>query len=174
LTRIDQNRATAQLAKKLQVPVRTISNVIIWGNHSATQVPDPSHALVTNGDTKNNIEVEEKWVRSEFTECIQQRGKAVIEARGISSALSAANAIKDCVHDWHFGTPKGEHVALAVYSDGSHYGIAKDIFFSFPVVCKNGTYCIVSDVKIDATVKGLIKKTEEELLAERHEAGLDK
>jgi len=88
--------------------------------------------------------------------------------------LSAANAIKDCIRDWHFGTPEGEHVALAVYSNGLYYGIAKDIFYSFPVTCKNGTYSVVSDVEIDETIKSLMKKSEEELLTERQEAGLDK
>ncbi|ETO09405.1 malate dehydrogenase, partial [Reticulomyxa filosa] len=164
LTRLDQNRATVQLAHKLGVPVRAVSNVAIWGNHSNTQlhflflfffdtlqnsissfqVPDVSHAVVAVDGVQKKAEVEEKWVSGEFIPSVQQRGKAVLEARNSSSAVSAANAIKDAIRDWHFGTPEGAHVALAVYSDGSHYGVAKDIFFSFPVTCKNGTYTIVS------------------------------
>jgi len=174
LTRLDQNRAAAQLAHKLGVPVRSVSNVVRWGNHSNTQVPDASNAVITVDGVRKTVQVEEKWERSEFTQSVQQRGKTILEARGLTSALSAANAIKDCIHDWHFGTPEGDHVALAVYSDGSYYGIAKDIFYSMPVACKNGNCSIVSDLKINEDVQKLMKKTEEELLAERHEAGLDK
>jgi len=174
LTRLDQNRATALLARKLGTPTRKVANVIIWGNHSNTQVPDVSNAVVTVDGVQKSAEVEEKWVSGEFIPSVQQRGKAVLEARGSSSAVSAANAIKDALRDWHFGTPEGEHVALAVYSDGSYYGVAKDIFFSFPVTCKNGTYTVVSDLKIGESVRNLIKKSEQELLEERHEAGLDK
>jgi len=174
LTRLDQNRASAQVASKLGVPVRSVSNVVVWGNHSNTQVPDVSNAVVTINGKKASPELDEKWVMRVFIPCIQQRGKAVMELRGFSSAASAANAIKDCIHDWHFGTPIGEYVSLAVYSDGSHYGVAKDIFYSFPITCKDGTYSVVSDLKINDDIRSLMKKSEEELLIERHEANLDK
>jgi len=173
LSRLDQNRASSELARKLRVPVRAVSNVVIWGNHSATQVPDATNAVVTVDGTQKKAEVEEKWICDEFVPSIQERSKAITDARG-SFAVSIANAIKDTIHDWHFGTPEGEHVSLAVYSDGKHYGITKDIFFSFPVSCKNGTYSIVAGLHINESVRSLIKKSEEEILEERHEAGLDK
>jgi len=156
LRRLDQNRATAQLANKLKVPARTVSNVVIWGNNSAPVV-DTSNAVVTVDDVKTPIKVEEKC-NEELTECIRQRCKAVLEARGSHCTMSVANAIKDCIRDWHFGTLEGEHVALAVYSDGLYYNIAKDIFYSFPVTCKNGTYSVVPDLKISDYARNLMKK----------------
>jgi len=174
LTRLDQNRATFQLAHKLKVPIRAVSNVVIWGNHSSTQVLDVSHAVVTTDGVKTHPEIEEKWVRNEFTQCVRQRDKAVFQARNFASTTATANAIKDCIRDWHFGTPEGEYVALAVYSNGSYYGLAKDIFYSLPVRCNNGTYSVVSDLKVSEDVRKMMKKSEEELLTERHEAGLDK
>jgi len=171
---LDQNRATLQVAKKLKVPAKAVSNVVIWGNHSNTQVPDVNNAIVTVDGVKTVVQIEETWVKEVFIPCVQQRGKVVLDARGLSSAMSAANAVKDCIRDWHFGTFEEQHVALAVYSDGSYYNIAKDIFYSFPVMCKNGSYSVVPNLKISDDVSNLMKKTEEELLAERHEAGLDK
>jgi len=173
LTRLDMNRARSQISKKLNAVVNDIKNVIIWGNHSDTQVPDIQFATITRNDQTTPVSehVDEKWVSEEFIPTIKYRGKAIIEARGFSSAMSAANAIKDALHDWVFGTPKDEHVSMAVYSDG-HYGIAKGIFFSFPCICKNGEYQIVSNLQPHEKTVELLKVTEKELLEEKEEAGI--
>jgi len=167
------NRGQAQLAMKLGVRVQHVKNVIIWGNHSNTQVPDVEQALVYNDGAYQPASglLEEKWVREDFTNSVQQRGKAIIDARGLSSAMSAANASKDCLRDWVRGTPDGEFVSMAVYSDGS-YGVAKDLFYSFPCVCRNGRYRIVQGLHVSDHVKELMKVSEQELLEEKKEAGL--
>jgi len=171
LTRLDMNRASSQIANKVNANVEDIKNVIIWGNHSDTQVPDIEFATINqNGKIKNvKDSVDEKWVANEFTPTVKFRGKSILEARGSSSALSAANAVKDCLRDWIFGTPKGEYVSMAVWSEGE-YGIAKGIFYSFPCVCKNGSYEIVTNLKPNDHVKSLMKATEKELLEEKNEA----
>jgi len=165
------NRASSQIATKLNSNVDEIKNVIIWGNHSDTQVPDLEFATINeNGKTKNVKDcVDEKWVSGEFVPTVKFRGKAIIDARGSSSALSAANAVKDCVRDWIFGTPKGEYVSMGVWSEGE-YGIAKGIFYSFPCICVNGNYQIITNLKPNDNIKSLMKATEKELLEEKHEA----
>lgn len=171
LTRLDQNRALAQLAEKLAVPVAHVRNVAIWGNHSTTQVPDVTDAQVLSHGKYEHVKVDSQWVRGDFTKIVQQRGKAIIDARGMSSALSAANAIKDCLRDWVQGTREGEHVAMGVFTDGC-YGITDELVFSFPCICKNGDYQIVKGLKLDEDMEKLLKSTQKELLEEKGEAGL--
>jgi len=132
LTRLDMNRAQSQVAMKLGVNVGQVKNMIIWGNHSSTQVPDVDHGLIIRQGAYRPIRdlLDDKWIRGDFTKTIQQRGKVIIDIRGVSSAMSAANATKDCLKDWIKGTKEGEHVSMAVYSDGS-YGVPKGIFFFF-------------------------------------------
>mmetsp|Transcript_75612 Transcript_75612/g.120270 ORF Transcript_75612/g.120270 Transcript_75612/m.120270 type:complete len:330 (+) Transcript_75612:111-1100(+) len=169
LTRLDFNRARAQIAQKLGVKSRDVLNVVIWGNHSATQVPDVNNATVNGKPAAEQLDA--KYLKEEFIPCVQQRGKAIIEARGFSSALSAANGAKDCLRDWVNGTPDGQTVAMAVYSDGS-YGIAKGLFYSFPCTAKGGEYTIVTDYKVTDEMKELMKASEKELLEEKAEAGV--
>lgn len=174
LTRLDMNRAQSQVGIKLGVNVGNVKNIIIWGNHSSTQVPDIDHGIILQQDAYRPVRdlLDEKWIRGDFTKLIQQRGKTIIDIRGVSSAMSAANAIKDCLKDWLHGTNKGEHVSMAVYSDGS-YGVPKGIFYSFPCVCKNGQYNILQGLKISTDVAKLMKISADELLEEKKEAGLN-
>eukprot|EP00485_Elphidium_margaritaceum_P015981 CAMPEP_0202726500 /NCGR_PEP_ID=MMETSP1385-20130828/184643_1 /ASSEMBLY_ACC=CAM_ASM_000861 /TAXON_ID=933848 /ORGANISM="Elphidium margaritaceum" /LENGTH=358 /DNA_ID=CAMNT_0049392721 /DNA_START=98 /DNA_END=1175 /DNA_ORIENTATION=- len=158
-------RAKSQIAAKLQVKSNDVKNIVIWGNHSATQVPDVNNATV-NGKA---VELDAKYLKDEFVPCVQKRGAAIIKARGFSSALSAANGAKDCMRDWVQGTPQGETVAMAVYSDGS-YGIEKGIFYSFPCTTKDGAFTIVTDYKVTDDIKTLMKASEKELLEEKSEA----
>jgi len=169
LTRLDYNRATNQIAQKLGVKSRDVKNVVIWGNHSKTQVPDVNNATVCGKPAAEQLD--DKYLKEEFIPCVQGRGKAIIDARGQSSAMSAANAAKDCLRDWVNGTPDGQTVAMAVYSDGA-YGIAKGIFYSFPCTTKDGDYTVVTDYKVTDDIKKLMKASEEELLEEKKEAGV--
>merc|ERR1711994_1226095 len=138
LTRLDQNRALSQLVDKTGYPVDSINNVYIWGNHSKTQYPDVNHAYVScpkSGKVVTSLRSavnDDYWIDNTFISTVQQRGKAIIDARGMSSAASAANAALDHVRNWMLGTPKGRWVNMAVPSDGS-YGIAEGIVYSFPV-----------------------------------------
>jgi len=170
LSRLDQNRATGQVAAKLNVNPKNIKNLIIWGNHSATMVPDVSCASFT-GDNKleghvtKHEKMDHKWLEEEFVKTVQQRGAKVIETRGASSALSAAKAIADHMRDWLLGS-EGNVVSMGIYSDGS-YGIAKGIFYSFPVITHpGGSYKIVQDINVSG-YESLLKKTEKELLSEK-------
>lgn len=172
MTRLDQNRARAQIAAKLDVPVQQVKNVIIWGNHSATQFPDAKHARVQVGivdksvyDAINNV----SYLQGEFVELIQKRGAAVIAARKMSSAMSAAKAASDHMRDWWAGSADGEFVSMGVMSDGS-YGVPKDIIFSFPVEIKNKQWTIVQGLDIDAFARGKLEVTAKELLEEKDEA----
>lgn len=172
MTRLDQNRARAQIAAKLDVQIENVRNVIIWGNHSATQFPDAKHATAKVGiveksvyDAINN----QSYLEGEFVEIIQKRGAAVIAARKMSSAMSAAKAASDHMRDWWNGTQSGEFVSMGVVSDGS-YGIAKDIVFSFPVEIKNKQWSIVQGLNIDAFARGKLEVTAKELLEEKDEA----
>ena len=161
LTRLDHNRALSQLAAKLDVPVDTITNMTIWGNHSATQYPDLFNAKV---DGKNAAELvgDQDWLENTFIPTVAKRGAAIIEARGLSSAASAANATVEHMRDWALGTPEGDWVSMAVPSDGS-YGVQEGLISSFPCVVKDGQYEIVqglevnefSRAKIDASVAEL-------------------
>ena len=164
MTRLDHNRAIAQLASKTGASVPEIRQMTIWGNHSATQYPDISHCVV--GGQSAPALVDEGWVREDFIPTVQQRGAAIIKARGMSSAASAASAAIDHVHDWALGSTEGDWVSMAVPSDGS-YGIAEGIVYSFPVRCSNGRYEIVQGLEISEFSRERMQATEAELLEER-------
>lgn len=178
MTRLDQNRAMSQLAERVKTPVENIKNTIIWGNHSATQVPDVNHGHIDHYPSiglSSPIRAavsDDTWLDGEFRTTVQNRGAAIIKAREKSSAASAASACLDHVRDWVLGTPKGEFVNMAVYSDGKTYGVPEGLMFSFPCVCYNGQYHIVNGLKVDAATQKLIDATTKELLEERKDAGL--
>jgi malate dehydrogenase len=165
MTRLDHNRAKAQLAAKAGVPVAEITNMTIWGNHSATQYPDIFHAKV-KGAPASEVVNDQQWLESEFIPTVQKRGAAIIEARGASSAASAANAAIDHVRDWVSGTPDGDWVSMAIPSDGS-YGVAEGIISSYPVTCSGGSYSIVQGLEINDFSRGRIDATVAELGEER-------
>ncbi|KAK4886081.1 hypothetical protein RN001_002352 [Aquatica leii] len=172
MTRLDQNRARAQIAEKAGVPVSCVSNLIIWGNHSSTQVPDASHAKVMkNGTTMSAADAiqNDSWLKQEFVETIQKRGAAVIAARKMSSAMSAANAAADHMRSWFMGTSNDEFVCMGVMSDGS-YGAPKNVVYSFPITIKNGKWSIVQGLKIDDFFANMMNLTGQELEEERKEA----
>jgi malate dehydrogenase len=164
MTRLDHNRAKAQLAAKTGVPVADVTQMTIWGNHSATQYPDVFHAEVA-GKPAGPL-VDQAWLEKDFIPTVQERGAAIIEARGLSSAASAANAAISHVHDWMLGTPAGDWVSMAITSDGS-YGVAEGLMSSFPVTAKAGQYKIVQGLDIDEFSRGRIDVTVGELLDER-------
>jgi len=176
LTRLDQNRAISQLAEKLGVGVGQIKNVIIWGNHSKTQYPDVSHAFIKDFPRKGLMTpvrsaLSEEYLHGEFISTVQNRGKAIINARGASSAASAANAVLDHCRSWFLGTPDGEWVSMAVSSDGS-YGIPKGVIYSMPCTCSDGNYTIVQGLPISGFSRELMDVTDKELRGERKDAGL--
>ncbi|MBD3654835.1 malate dehydrogenase [Kangiella sp.] len=163
LTRLDHNRAIYQLAEKADAEIAAIKKMIIWGNHSVTQVPDISFATV-NGD-KAADKVDATWAKEEFMPIVAKRGAAVIAARGASSAASAANAILDHMHDWVLGSAEGDWVSMAVPSDGS-YGIEEGLIYSYPVVCKNGDYEIVQGLEVSDFIKDKMIESQKELQEE--------
>jgi malate dehydrogenase len=165
MTRLDHNRALAQVAQKAGVTVNDITRMTIWGNHSATQYPDLFHAEISG---RNAAEVigDQAWVESTFIPTVAQRGAAIIKARGLSSAASAANAAVDHIRSWHLGTPEGDWVSMGIPSDGS-YGVAEGIISSFPVTCTDGKYEIVQGLAIDDFSRAGIDKSVGELLEER-------
>jgi malate dehydrogenase len=165
MTRLDHNRAVAQLAAKAQGAVKDITNLTIWGNHSTTQYPDIHHAKVSG---RNAIEVvnDQQWLEKDFIPTVQKRGAAILEARGASSAASAANAAIDHVHDWVLGTPADDWVSMAIPSDGS-YGVAEGLISSFPVTCSDGKYEIVQGLDINDFSRSRIEITVNELSEER-------
>jgi malate dehydrogenase len=165
MTRLDHNRAIAQLAAKAGVAVAEISNMTIWGNHSATQYPDIFHAKVNDQNAAELID-DREWLEGDFIPTVQKRGAAIIEARGASSAASAANAAIDHVHDWVLGTPAGNWVSMAIPSDGS-YGVQEGIISSFPVTISGGAYEIVEDLEINDFSRARIEATVNELVEER-------
>ncbi|XP_051129339.1 malate dehydrogenase, cytoplasmic-like [Andrographis paniculata] len=151
LTRLDHNRALGQISERLNVHVSDVKNVIVWGNHSSTQYPDVNHATVKTCNGPKPVREligDDKWLNTEFITTVQQRGAAIIKARKLSSALSAASAACDHMRDWILGTPKGSWVSMGVCSDGS-YGIQPGLIYSFPVTCDKGTWSIVQGLKID-------------------------
>jgi len=164
MTRLDHNRALAQIAGKTGAQTTDISCMTIWGNHSATQYPDISNCRVT-GKAANDL-VDRSWYTDEFIPAVQQRGAAVINARGASSAASAASSAMDHVRDWSLGTPEGDWVSMAIPSDGS-YGIAEGIIYSYPVTCQDGQYEIVQGLDIDEFSRERMTATETELREER-------
>ena len=165
MTRLDHNRAIAQLAAKAGVPVTDVARMTIWGNHSATQYPDVFHATVGGRPAAEVID-DQGWVEDAFIPTVQKRGAAIIEARGASSAASAANAAVDHVRDWMAGTPEGDWVSMAVPSDGS-YGVAEGLMSSFPCTCRDGSWSIVPDLEIDDLSRGRIDASVAELAEER-------
>ena len=165
MTRLDHNRALSQLAQKTSQPVTALKKMIIWGNHSSTQVPDLSHATV-DGEAATEL-VDESWVRDDFIPTVQKRGAAIIEARGASSAASAASAAIDHIRDWAHGTPQDDWVSMAIPSDGS-YGIEEGIMYSFPVTVDNGSYSVVQGLDNSRFIQEKMKATEEELIGERN------
>jgi malate dehydrogenase len=164
MTRLDHNRGIAQLAEKTAAAVAHVRQMIIWGNHSATQYPDLHHALV-GGKPALSL-VDEGWFKETFIPTVQQRGAAIIKARGTSSAASAASAALDHIHDWVHGTAAGDWVSMGVPSDGS-YGIPEGVIYSYPVTCRNGTYEIVQGLAVDDFSRGKMTATHQELLEER-------
>lgn len=156
MLRLDQNRAIAQLAAKTDAFVRDIKNVTVWGNHSADQYPDISYATV-NGTPADEL-VSAEWLKDYFRPTVAKRGAAIIEARGASSAASAASAAIDHMHDWVNGTKDGEFVTVGHYSDGTHYGVPKGLSFGFPCVSVDGEYKIVDDLEINAGTRGGIEE----------------
>jgi malate dehydrogenase len=165
MTRLDHNRAMAQLAAKAGAAVNEISNMTIWGNHSTTQYPDIFHANV-RGENAAQVVDDQSWLENDFIPTVQKRGAAVIDARGGSSAASAANAAVDHVHDWETGTPSGDWVSMAIVSDGS-YGVDEGLVSSFPVTCANGTYEVVQGLDVNDFSRERINVTVDELKQER-------
>jgi len=165
MTRLDHNRALAQLAAKTGATVNDIRKMTIWGNHSATQYPDIFHAEVNGQNAATTVD-DQTWLEGEFIPTVQKRGAAIIEARGLSSAASAANAAIDHVHDWVLGTPDGDWVSMAVPSDGS-YGVPEGLMSSFPCVCKDGRWEIVQGLAIDDFSRARIDASVGELAEER-------
>ncbi|HEY8570432.1 malate dehydrogenase [Microbulbifer sp.] len=164
MTRLDHNRALTQLANKTGSTVNDITHMTIWGNHSATQYPDLHQAKVNGEDAMGKVDQE--WYETDFIPTVQQRGAAIIKARGASSAASAANAAIDHMRDWALGTAEGDWTSMAVYSDGS-YGIQEGLIYSFPVTCKNGDWEIVQGVDINEFSREKMTATETELAEER-------
>jgi malate dehydrogenase len=172
LTRLDHNRAKAQIGLRLKVSPENVKNVIIWGNHSSTQFPDVRSATVNvNGaDTPVFDAVkDDAWLKNDFISTVQKRGAAVIAARKLSSAMSAAKATCDHMRDWWNGTKGDDWVSMGIVSDGS-YGIEKGLVFSYPVRIKNGSYSIVQGLTIDDWSRDLIEKTQKELVEEKNDA----
>ncbi len=165
MTRLDHNRAVAQLAARVGRPVTSVTKMTIWGNHSTTQYPDLFHCEV---DGKNAAEMvnDEAWVADTYIPTVAKRGAAIIEARGASSAASAANAAIDHMHDWCLGTPDGDWVSMSVPSDGS-YGVPEGLISSFPCVCRNGRYEIVQGLDINEFSRTRIHASVAELVEER-------
>jgi malate dehydrogenase len=165
MMRLDHNRAKGQLAKKTGAAVTEITNVTVWGNHSATQYPDIVHAKIAG---RNAAEVvnDQQWLENDFIPTVQKRGAAIIEARGASSAASAASAAIDHVHDWVLGTPEGDWVSMGVPSDGS-YGVEEGIISGFPVTTSGGTFGIVQGLDIDSFSRARIDASVNELKEER-------
>ena len=165
MTRLDHNRAKAQLAARLSVHTTDVTRMTIWGNHSATQYPDVFHAEV-QGKNAAELVNDQAWLEDTFIPTVQQRGAAIIEARGLSSAASAANAAIEHVRDWVLGSPDGDWVSMAVPSDGS-YGIPAGVIYGYPVTCKNGDYQIVQGLAINEFSRQRMDATHKELLEER-------
>ncbi len=165
MMRLDHNRALIQVAKKLFQPVRDIKRMIVWGNHSGTQYPDLDHAQI-RGIPVRDLLPDQGWVESEFIPTVQKRGSAVIEARGLSSAASAANAAVAHMHDWVLGAHHNNWVTMSVPSDGS-YGIPEGVIYGFPVRCKNGDYQIVQHLAISEPGRRHMEASYRELLEER-------
>lgn len=170
LTRLDHNRALGQISQRLGLPVSDVKNVIIWGNHSSTQYPDVNHGTVMSaaGVTLpiRSAVNDDEWLQGDFVKTVQQRGAAIIKARSLSSALSAASSACDHIRNWVTGTALGEFVSMGVVSDGS-YGVPEGLMYSFPVTCADGKWSIVKGLSIDARSRELMDLTAQELAEER-------
>lgn len=162
MTRLDHNRGVAMLAQRLGCAPADIRKMIIWGNHSSTQFPDPLHCEAGGQPAKADME----WIKETFVPAVQQRGARVIEARGASSAASAANAVIDHIRSWMDGTPPGDWTSMGVPADGS-YGVKPGIMFSYPVTAANGDWRIVQDLELNEYEQSMIAATEKELREER-------
>ena len=165
MMRLDHNRAIAQLASKAGATVSDITNMTVWGNHSPTQYPDIFHAKV-KGQNAAEVVDDQEWLENDFLPTVQKRGAAVIEARGASSAASAANAAVGHVRDWVMGTPDGDWVSMGIPSDGS-YGIDEGVIFGFPVTCSGGSYEIVQGLDLNDFSQSRLDVTVNELKDER-------
>jgi malate dehydrogenase len=164
MVRLDHNRAIAQVAKKTGSEVADVTNMTIWGNHSATQYPDLFNAKVKGSNAAEAI-ADQSWIENDFIPTVQKRGAAIIEARGASSAASAANAAIDHIHDWVLGTPEGDWVSMAIPSNDS-YGIGEGVFAGYPCTCAGGEYTIVEGLSVDEFSRGRIDATIAELREE--------
>jgi len=165
MMRLDHNRAIAQVSLKLFQPIRDIKKMVVWGNHSGTQYPDLDHADI-RGRLVRELLPDQDWVEGEFIPTVQKRGAAVIEARGLSSAASAANSAISHMHDWMLSSHHNDWVTMSVPSDGS-YGIPEGVIYGFPVTCKNGHYKIVQGLSISSLGHKHMEESYQELLAER-------
>jgi malate dehydrogenase len=165
MMRLDHNRAIAQVAKKTGASISDVTNMTIWGNHSATQYPDIFHAKVRGGSAADAIG-DQAWIEQDFIPTVQKRGAAIIEARGASSAASAANAAVDHVRDWVLGTPKDDWVSMAIPSTGA-YGVEEGIFSGYPCTCSGGECAIVEGLELDEFSRTRIDATVKELVDER-------
>ncbi len=165
MTRLDHNRALSQLGAKVGMPITEITKMTIWGNHSTTQYPDLFHCQV-KGQRAADMVNDQAWIENEFIPTVAKRGAAIIEARGASSAASAANAAIDHMHDWALGTPTNDWVSMSVISDGS-YGVPEGIISSFPATCAGGDFSIVQGLEIDDFSRERIDASAAELVSER-------
>jgi len=175
MTRLDQNRARAQIASRLGIKSETVRNVIIWGNHSSTQYPDVHHARIAKEDGSEcpvyDVVQDDSWLKGEFIKTVQQRGAAVIKARKLSSAMSAAKACADHMRDWWFGTKEGEWVSMGVITAGSPYGIPDGLIYSFPCTIKpDHTWEIVEGLEINDFSREKMDATAKELAEEKNSA----
>ncbi len=164
MTRLDHNRAISQLAAKTGAHPTEVRRMTIWGNHSATQYPDLGHSTVAGRPAPELVE--QDWVRETFIPTVQQRGAAIIKARGASSAASAASAAIDHIHTWVHGTADGDWVSMAIPSGGG-YGVREGVYYSYPVTCKDGAYEVVQGLDIDDFSRQRMQATEAELFEER-------
>jgi malate dehydrogenase len=166
MMRLDHNRAKAQLAAKAGASVADVTNMTVWGNHSATQYPDIFNARIA-GSNAAEVVSDREWLESDFIPTVQKRGAAIIAARGASSAASAANAAVDHIRDWALGTPEGDWVSMAIASDGSHYDVPEGIVAGFPVTCANGSFTVVDGLDVNDFSRQRIDRTAAELGEER-------
>jgi malate dehydrogenase len=164
MVRLDHNRAVSQLAEKTGAEVDAVKKVIIWGNHSSTQYPDIHHATIDGAPALSKVD--RAWYTDTMIPVVQQRGAAILKARGASSAASAASSAIDHMRNWALGTPEGDWVSMAIPSDGS-YGIAPGVIYGFPVTCSGGKYSIVQGLAINEFSRGLMDATDKELREER-------
>ncbi len=164
MMRLDHNRSLSQVAEKTGSHTTKIEKMVVWGNHSATQYPDISYATLEGKPVKDLVD--DEWNKNTFIPVVQQRGAAIIKARGASSAASAASAAVDHMRDWALGS-NGQWVSMGVYSAGNSYGIDEDIMYAFPIICENGEWKEVSGLEISDFSRERMKVTEEELIGER-------